>query len=123
MNKILFFALFAMSILFSACNGNDPEVETGNASLVVKVVHVDGSVVNGANVALYGSQLDYQNETNMITSLLTDELGEAYFKDLDLKQYWFVATFNGYSNATSVSTTGRTLAKDERMEKTTQLRK
>jgi len=41
---------------------------------------------------------------------------------LPLKQYWFIAKFEKYSNATSVSTTGRKLVKDERMEKITQLR-
>ncbi|MGB0430609.1 MAG: hypothetical protein ACPGLV_09060 [Bacteroidia bacterium] len=123
MNRIVLSMLVLLQIMWSSCSEDEPINETGTASLIVKVVHVDGTSVKDATVNLYGSQLDFQNETNMITSLKTDELGEAYFKELELKQYWFVVLFNEYSNATSISTTGRALNKDERLEKTTQLRK
>jgi len=109
-------------LLLSACGGEEIVEETGTAGLVVKVVHVDGSSVMGASVELFESATDYQNNTNPIKSLETDELGEVYFQELPLKQYWFIAKFEKYSNATSVSTTGRKLVKDERMEKITQLR-
>jgi hypothetical protein len=122
MNRILLIIAAASTLILGACGGEEPE-ETGTASLVVKVTHVDGSNVFDATVELYESQLDYQNHTNSIASLKTDNLGEAYFTDLKLKQYWFTAEFDGYSNSNSVFTTGRVLNKDERMEKTTQIRK
>jgi hypothetical protein len=122
MNRILLMIAATSMLILSACGGEEPE-ETGTASLVVKVAHVDGTNVIDATVELYESQLDYQNHTNSIASLKTDNLGEAYFTDLELKQYWFTAEYDGYSNINSVFSTGRALNKDERMEKKTQIRK
>lgn len=121
MNRILLVIAATSFLILNACGGEEPE-DTSTASLVVKVTHVDGSNVFDATVDLYESQLDYQNQTNSIASLITDNLGEAYFTNLDLKQYWFLAKYNGYTNQNSVFSTGRKLTKDERMEKLTQIR-
>lgn len=125
MTRFIITATLASMLFLTSCGKGEEDddiKEKQTASLVVKVIHVDGSNVIGAKVLLFETAIDYQNNANSIKTLETDELGDVYFKDLELKQYWFIATYEKYSNATSVSTTGRKLTADERMEKTTQLR-
>ncbi|MFY0673169.1 MAG: hypothetical protein JXQ87_07180 [Bacteroidia bacterium] len=121
MNKILLLFSLSLCIVFCACTGEEP-AEEGTASLIVKVTQVDNSNAIMANVDLFESQLDYQNQSNAIATLQTDNLGEVYFTNLELKQYWFSAKLGNNTNKNSVFSTGRALTKDERMEKITQLR-
>ncbi|MBI1185147.1 hypothetical protein GC194_12805 [bacterium] len=124
-------SIFAIMLL-GACSKDDPGTtgknnnsnnSTATATLRLSVIHVDGSQVMGAQVDLYTSLSDFQNQTNSVKSATTDQSGDVYFDKLELKQYWFFVSFDGYTNAQSVTTTGHKLAKDEHLEKITQLRK
>lgn len=116
-------ALSLFSMLFFAACSTEENVDEGTASLVVKVTFEDNSNAMDATVDLYESQQDYLDKTNLVATLITDELGEAYFKELALKQYWFYCYYDDKDNANSIFSTGKKLIKDERLEKLTQIRK
>lgn len=123
--KLRLLATLVTLLAIGACDKGQPEPEPdkGKAALLIKVIYEDSTPAQGAVVDLYESALDFQGLTNSISTMETDNLGEALFEDLELQQYWFRVELGEYDNTTSTSTTGRALVKDETLEKITQIRR
>jgi len=123
--KILsLFSICALFLSLSACtsdSGDDGPTETPTGSLLIKASYVDSSPAIDAEVTLYGSQADYLDKTNPLTTGTTDEIGEALFTDLELQPYWYRVKKDGKSNDGSSFWTGVALEKDKTTEKLTQL--
>lgn len=125
MNAKLILLSLLTAGLFNACSrddGDTPSNQDQTASLLITVLDADGSKAMDANVTLYGSQDDYNNKANPISTATTDNLGEVYFEELELKAYWFFAEKQGRNNASSAHSTGVALKAGEELEKMTQLR-
>src|SRR5436305_572051 len=69
-----------------------------------------GNKVSGASVVLYGSQNDWDNATNAISSQLSDANGVATFSNLATQKYYWFARKDCKNNISGSSTTQSPLA-------------
>ena len=68
-------------------------------SLRLTVLDELGNIVVGAEVNLYASGEDYDNNTNPVQETqISDEKGRVTFKDLDKKKYWINVEKDDKSN-------------------------
>ena len=71
--------------------------------LEVTVLDESGSRVQQANVILYGSEMDWRNQSNPLQSKLTNSLGVVLFENLEEQVYYFYAQKYELSNQESIS--------------------
>ena len=86
MKKILFLIVFA----FFALQANDAQAQF-STKLRLTVLDKLGNAVEGAEVTLFKTKLDYEKETNPVKpTTYTDEKGRVTFKKLEAIAYYVV---------------------------------
>jgi hypothetical protein len=102
MKKIILFS-FLNILLISGVSA-----QLFKTSLEITIRDRLGNTVEGAEVQLYKTYEDYQNETNPVTEVLTtDRKGRVHFKDLEPRPYYVNAEKgddNNYGDGEMVDT-------------------
>ncbi len=98
MRQLYFYILVFLYSFTLSCKTEFNDVEP---QLEVIVLDVDGNVVEGANVLLFESELEWINKTNNIQNIITNELGVATFIDLKEIVYFFSVSKGDLSNKES----------------------
>ncbi|MFV0345867.1 MAG: carboxypeptidase-like regulatory domain-containing protein, partial [Bacteroidales bacterium] len=93
--KILCSIIACFLLGFAACKTDTVDTLP---QLKLHVVDKDGNSVSQANVALFDNQNDWQNNTNTISSAITDNDGNALFSNLDEEIYFFWVEKDGLNN-------------------------
>lgn len=106
MNKLsrtLFVAIWGISTLVG-CSKEDAAAPVTTMEMTVK--DNLGKIVEGATVRLYGSEEDWNAETNQVGfTEITDESGKAVFTDLDPKKYYWLIEKGCLNNINGAYTT------------------
>jgi hypothetical protein len=113
---VLFFSLQSFSNT-SCKNSALPKLQLVKTSLQVTVRNNLGNLEEGAEVKLYKTDADYQNDTNMVAKMTTDEKGRAKFTELESIIY-FLDVRKGDMNNFGAGIQTDTLA-EKRMNKVT----
>jgi hypothetical protein len=85
--SVLFFSLQSFSNT-SCKNASLPQIQLVKTSLQVTVRNNLGNLEEGAEVRLYKTNKDYQDDTNMVAKETTDEKGRAKFDELEPTVYF-----------------------------------
>jgi hypothetical protein len=108
MKKLTIYLQFfiASFLMLTACGKDDTTPTEIPTSLELTIKDHLGNIVNGANVKLFASESDWNNETNQIGSTqVSDASGKVKFTNLSaIKYYWF-AEKNCENNVNGAVTT------------------
>lgn len=102
-NVYFFIAFIAVGLFFNGCQKTEHKEMAPQLKIVVK--NASAAVVNGAEVKLFSNVTDFQQDTNIINTAVTNELGAVLFTDLEEIQYYFTAEFEGKTNHFGVAAT------------------
>lgn len=125
MRTLLFLTAFTFLLSTTSCKKDDAENEespTATAALEIQVLYVNSEPVVDAEVQLYGTQADYNDKSNVISTQTTDASGTVLFEKLEAKQYWWYVKKDGQDNKSSAYFTGANLVNGETLSKITQIR-
>ncbi|MDH5397498.1 MAG: prealbumin-like fold domain-containing protein [Cyclobacteriaceae bacterium] len=94
--RIILPALLCVFLVGTAMKAEDQLIKT---ALRVTVLDDSGNITEGAEVQLYKSEEDYKKEVNPVTDkLITNEKGQVYFKELEPRVYYILATKGDMNN-------------------------
>lgn len=96
---IIFIALFTIS-LFSC---KKTEYIDNKPQLEITVLNVNGEHIPNANVVLYESKFDWEEQSNAVLSGKTDLQGVVLFENLKERIYFFYVEKDSMTNEESVS--------------------
>ena len=90
---------FIPVFLFFALLFSNASAQIFKTSLEITIRDRLGNTVEGANVQLYKTFEDYQNETNPVTDVqVTDSKGRVLFKELESRPYYVNASKGDQNN-------------------------
>ena len=99
MKKWLVIGILELILLLVFINSNVGQPELLPTSLKVTVIDNLGNFVEGADVTLYGSEDDYNSDSNPIAGpFKTDKKGRVTFKGLAAQSYYIDAKSGDKSN-------------------------
>ncbi|PKQ60548.1 hypothetical protein BZG02_18970 [Labilibaculum filiforme] len=106
-----YFLLIAFVLLLGSCTktehiSNSPELE-------IFVTDANDNAIAEASISLYNNRDDWDERTNKIDSLLTDQNGYAIFKELNELQYFVFVEKDTLSNSYGVIGVKDSLQNDE----------
>lgn len=104
--KNILFAFSFVSLLLSCSNDADDNLSSTPNQIAIELEVLDnGSLpIENVEVKLYSSVSDYNNDSNVIETLLTDQNGKVSFGNLIPQQYFWKITKTCYINNNSNST-------------------
>lgn len=85
--RLIKFILPFIFIFFSCSRDSDETVQ--NTRLELSIFDESNTAVPNAEVYLYASQNDFNNDTNIIQSLTTDSAGKVTFENLQAMTYYW----------------------------------
>ena len=104
--------IIVLSVILNACTLI--EYETLPPQLEIKVFDVNDNVIPDVNVSLFLNQEDWENDTNVVMTGMTNSGGSVVFDNLDELVYFFKAEKDGLSNDLDIVSFNEPLKKGEK---------
>nr|WP_321358130.1 hypothetical protein [uncultured Draconibacterium sp.] len=108
--------IVVLAMLISLLSCTKEEYVEPAPQILITVVEDDLVFVEGASVSLFNSQEDWENHSNVVASLQTDEKGQVLFENLDEQIYYFYIEKGDLNNLADIAALSEPLQKGRKSE-------
>lgn len=114
MKKLTMMMFLVLAVSLWGCT--DEEYVKPAPQLQISVISKYLVPVSGASVTLYNSEADLSLKTAPVTTLQTDQAGQALFENLQEQRYYFYVEKDGMDNTSDVAATKNRVQTGQRFE-------
>ncbi|MCK3683261.1 SpaA isopeptide-forming pilin-related protein [Maribellus sp. YY47] len=105
-----------LTLVLSIWSCTDEEYVKPAPQLQIAVISKYLTPIDGANVTLYNTENDLLMKTDPISTLQTDQAGQALFENLEEQRYFFYVEKDGLDNTSDVAATKNAIETGQRFE-------